>query len=131
MKKTLLYSLILIMSINFFSCALLQFSFLLLEAGDAINTISSKDKENDIPGYVHVYIENKTDEIIVVNLVDLDSYGEKTGKTVELARVPKGEIKMLNIQKGRRKKISVMGGHTRKIYLESVCETDFETFVIF
>jgi len=120
MNKNILY--LLLLSMNLFSCTLIKIV-------DDVHTISSRDKEDDIRGNIHVYIENKTNEIILVNIVYLDIDGKKTGKSMELARVSKSEIKMINISKGRR--VSVTGGNTRKEYFETICENDYETFVIY
>jgi hypothetical protein len=95
---------------------------------DDVHTFSSRDEEKDIPGHVHIDVENGTNELILVNLVYFDTNGEKTGRTMELARISIGEIKMVNIRKGST--ISVIGGNTRKEYLESICENDYERFII-
>jgi hypothetical protein len=95
---------------------------------DDVNTFSSRNKEERIPDNVRIYIENNTKELLVVNLIYFDIMDDRTEKIMEIARISKGESKMLNIKMGRT--ISVMGGNTRKIYLDEICEKDQETFVI-
>jgi hypothetical protein len=128
MNKIFLFLFTAILSLNLFSCAFLKLVSGINTLSSVKKELSSVNKEDDIQGNIHVYIENKTDEIILVNHIYLDIGGEKTGKSLELGRVSKSEIKMLNIKKGIT--IFFIGGNTRKVYFETICEKDYETFVI-
>jgi hypothetical protein len=94
-----------------------------------LHDLSVRDKEDDVRANIHVYVENKSSETVLVDLVYLDISGEKTGRSIQLARVSKNEIKMVNLRKGAT--ISVSGGNTRKEYLKTVCDNDYETIVIY
>jgi hypothetical protein len=122
MNKIFLYLFTITLSVNLFSCTLIA-------AMAELHDFSVRDKEDDVRGNIHVYIENKSNETVLVNLVYLDRSGEKNGRSMEFARVSKSEIKMINIRKGAT--ISVSGGNTRKEYLETVCNSDYETIVIY
>ena len=120
LHRSFLYAYALAVSMNVLSCTLMNVM-------DNAHTFSNRNKEDYIPGYVRIYVENNTNELLVVTLVLYDTNGEKTG-TMELARVSQDETTMLNIEKGRI--ISVIGGNTRQEYLKASCENDYESFEI-
>ena len=121
MNKICLYLFFVILSINTCSCTMIRIM-------DDINTFSSRNKEEHISGNIFVYIDNRTNELLVVYLIYFDIIDDKIERSMEIARVSKGETKMVNIKTGRA--ISVMGGNTRKTYIKQICEKDQETFTI-
>jgi hypothetical protein len=74
---------------------------------------------------IMVFIENKTDETVVVRAVAFD--GESVG--AELTRISKQSEKKIEITKGR--KINIIGGHTGVRYIETECIVDSETLTIY
>jgi hypothetical protein len=129
MKRIIFYLFCILIIKIISSCTLLGFIY---DVSNTVDTVNSRDKDNDIIGNVQIYVENKTNEIIIVY-----AKVEKTIKNkdedeiikIDLARIPKGKIQKINIKKGRE--IFIMGGNSQIKYLETICNSDQETFVIY
>jgi hypothetical protein len=67
--------------------------------------MDSVDERRDSEEKIQIFIENKTNEILVIYVNDYL-------KGAELARVAKGKEQRINITKGRT--IYVSGGNTKK-----------------
>jgi len=128
MKKVIFYILCVLFISTISSCKLLA---VIIDIGTVTDTVSSNNKDNDIIGNVQIYIENKTDEIIVVFAKLKRTIYEKGNENMEidLARIPKGKMKKINVKKGME--IYIIGGHTQRKYREIVCDIDQETIVIY
>lgn len=87
-----------------------------------IDTVASKDKDDDIRGNVQIYVNNKTFETLLV-------FAKGFNNDIELARITKEKIQKINVRKGIE--IYIIGGTTQRKYREIICNTDQETFVIY
>ncbi|MDR1390747.1 MAG: hypothetical protein LBJ31_12325 [Treponema sp.] len=89
---------------------------------DDMDIFSKRNDDNDYPGNVKIYVENRSEEIIVV--FDKDYF-----EGIELARISIRKVQTINIEKGRT--IYISGGNTRKQYMEIICDKDNETYYCF
>ncbi|MDR2534748.1 MAG: hypothetical protein LBD29_01785 [Treponema sp.] len=87
-----------------------------------MDTLNERDESDE---KILVFIENKTDELLVVRAVAFD--GELVG--AELTRIPKQSEITLTITKGRI--INIIGGRTSVRYIEMQCNIDSETITIY
>jgi hypothetical protein len=87
-----------------------------------MDTLNERD---DSVEKIIVFIENKTDEMVVVRAVAFD--GESVG--AELTRISKQSEAKIKITKGR--KINIIGGRTGARYMETECTVDSETITIY
>jgi hypothetical protein len=87
-----------------------------------MDTINERDDSMD---KIFVFIENKTDEMVVVRSVAFD--GQSVG--AELTRISKQNEVKIKITKGR--KINIIGGRTGVQYMETECTVDSETITVY
>jgi hypothetical protein len=115
MKNKILYGCFIPIFIIMSSCSILAAISETLIFLDSVNeTIDSEEK-------IQIFIENKTNEAIVV-------FVNGYLKGAELARISKGKEEMIKITKGRT--IYVSGGITQKKYREIICDADSEVYII-
>jgi hypothetical protein len=116
-------------AIFFISITILVNSCLTLSSLEVFwNTLLFMDTVNERYGSddrILLFIENKTDEILVVRSVGFD--GQMVG--AELIRISKHKEVKIKITKGR--KINIIGGNTGVQYLEMECNVDSETVTVY
>jgi hypothetical protein len=89
------------------------------EFGDAYYAHLETGKEDGVVGYYYrIYVENKTDETIVIFYRD----GSRIGN------VKKNKTKQFNVYKNRY--IYIIGNKSQKQYFLVMCGTDREVFII-
>jgi hypothetical protein len=78
----------------------------------------TKDEDGVYGYYYKIYLENKTDEIVVVFYYD----GRRVGS------IQKGKIKAFNIERGGS--IYIIGRNSQRQYLSVICGRDQMTVII-
>jgi len=115
MKNNILSAFLIIIFITITSCQALSaiyHTFIIIDSAS-----ERLDKEDQI----YIYIDNKTNETLVLYVS-----GYNTG--VELARISQREVKEIKITKGRT--IYISGGNSQINYLMISCDNEGELFTI-
>jgi hypothetical protein len=98
------------------SCAVLITLFQIAEA--TAPYWKTDDKDGVLGYYYQIYVENKTDETIIIFYYD----------GARLDNIQKGKTKKLNVRK--RSSIYIIGKDSQKQYLSTTCNVDQAIIVI-